>query len=289
MSRILISGATGNVGAEVIRAFPRKRNGTEVVAAVRTPAHISEGLKAQVDEVVRFDIEDSATFDAALREVDTLFLLRPPQISDAKKYFTPLVEAARQAGVQHIVFLSVQGADSNTVIPHFKIEQIILQSGIPYTFLRPAYFFQNFLGNLHKDLVEKDEIFLPAGKAKFTLIDTRDIGAVAVNVMLHPEEHISKAYDLTNNELFHFGEMAQVLSQHLGRPITYRSPNLLKFFLRKKKEGVPTMFILVMIMLHYLPRFSKPPTRTEHVAQITGRKAISFAEFVKDYRKELSK
>jgi uncharacterized protein YbjT (DUF2867 family) len=288
MTRILISGATGNVGREVIRAFPRERPEIRVVAAVRTPAHFPKDLKAHVDEVVRFDIEDSATFDKALREVNTLFLLRPPQISDANKYFTPLIEAARQADIRHIVFLSVQGADSNTVIPHHKIEQIIVQSGVPYTFLRPAYFFQNFLGNLHKDLVERNEIFLPAGKAKFTLIDTRDIGAVAAQVILHPQKYMWKAYDLTNDELLNFGEMAQTLSQQLGRKIRYRSPNLLKFFLRKKKEGVPAVFILVMIMLHYLPRFSKPPQRSEHVREITGKPPISFAGFVRDYREELS-
>lgn len=289
MQKILISGATGNVGVEVIRAFPGQRQETEVLAAVRNPARFPDELKIHVDDVLRFDIEDSDTFDTALKGIDTLFLLRPPQVSDAKKYFKPLIEAAQRAEIQHIVFLSVQGADSNSVIPHHKIEQIILQSGIPYTFLRPAYFFQNYLGNLHKDLVERNEIFLPAGKAKFTLIDTRDIGAVAAEVMLHPQKHDFKAYDLTNDELLNFGEMAQILSQHLNRQIRYRSPNLLKFFLRKKNEGVPIPFILVMIMLHYLPRFSKPPLRSEYVRRITGRNPISFAEFVKDYREELSR
>lgn len=289
MQKILISGASGNVGVEVIRAFPRERQVIELLAAVRNPAHFPEELKSRVDNVLLFDIEDPSTFGTALKGIDTLFLLRPPQISDANKYFMPLVGAARSADIKHIVFLSVQGADSNSVIPHHKIEQIILQSGIPYTFLRPAYFFQNYLGNLHKDLVEKSEIFLPAGKARFTLVDTRDIGAVAAEVMLVPEEHDFKAYDLTNDELLNFGEMADILSRELGRSISYRSSNLLKFFLRKKKEGVPTPFILVMIMLHYLPRFSKPPVRSECVRHIIGRKPISFTDFVRDYREKLSK
>jgi uncharacterized protein YbjT (DUF2867 family) len=289
MQRILISGATGNVGVEVIRALPRERKEFQVVAAERTPKKFPENLKSYVDDVVHFDFEDAASFGSAFQGTDTLFLLRPPQISDVKKYFTPLVEAARKAGIQHIVFLSVQGADSNTVIPHYKIEQLIIQSGIAYTFLRPAYFFQNYLGNLHKDLVEKSEIFLPAGQARFTLVDTRDIGAVTAEVILHTQEHAAKAYDLTNEELLNFGEMANILSRELGRNIRYRSPNLLKFFLRKKKEGVPTPFILVMIMLHYLPRFSKPPQRSDHVRQITGKDPVSFAEFVRDYQEKLSR
>ena len=289
MQKILVSGATGNVGMEVIRAFPRERRGIQLIAAGRKPEDCPEHLRSLIDDVVQFDFEKTDTFDQSLKGVHTFFMLRPPQISDAKKYFMPLVEAAQRADVRHIVFLSVQGAEANSVIPHHKIEQIIVQSGIPYTFLRPAYFFQNYLENLHKDLVERDEIFLPAGKAKFTLVDTRDIGAVAAKVMMHPQQHASKAYELTNDELLNFGEMADILSLELGRNIRYRSPNLLKFFLRKKKEGVPTPFILVMIMLHYLPRFGNPPIRTGHVREITGRNPIRFAEFVKDCREKLSK
>lgn len=288
IQKILISGATGNVGVEVIRAFPRERQATKIIAAVRNPSRFPDELRESVDGVVKWDIEDPSTFNTALKGIHTLFLLRPPQISDAKKYFLPLVESAQRTGIRHIIFLSVQGADSNSVIPHHKIEQIVLQSGIPYTFLRPAYFFQNYLGNLHKDLIERKEVFLPAGKARFTLIDVRDIAAVTTQVMLRPEEHVAKAYDLTNNELLNFEEMAAILSEELGQKIRYRSPNLIKFFLRKRKEGMPTPLILVMIMLHYLPRFSKPPQRSAWVQKITGRAPVSFATFARDYREPLT-
>jgi len=80
-------------------------------------------------------------------------LLRPPQISDVKKYFAPLVETAKKSSIKHIVFLSVQGVDNSKIIPHHKIEKSIVDSKIIYTFLRPAYFMQNFTTTLRNDLV----------------------------------------------------------------------------------------------------------------------------------------
>ena len=80
-------------------------------------------------------------------------MLRPPQISDVKKYFAPLVETAKKSSIKHIVFLSVQGVDNSKIIPHHKIEKSIVDSKIIYTFLRPAYFMQNFTTTLRNDLV----------------------------------------------------------------------------------------------------------------------------------------
>jgi len=287
MKKILVSGATGNVGRAVIDAFSAEQTENEVLAGVHKPDQFPEDLRNKVHQVVHLDLEEPETFGPGLQGINSLFLLRPPQLSDAKK-FEPLIQAAQDALVNHIVFLSVQGADTNTVIPHHKIEQIILGSNIPYTFLRPAYFLQNFLTSLHQELVEKNRVFLPTGKAKFTLVDVRDIGAFAAKVMLDPPNHLNQAYDLTNEELLDFGTMAKILSKELGRPIRYESPNPVRFFAYKRQEGTPAMFILVMIMLHYLPRFSKPPQRTNHIQEVTGQKPIGFAQFVQDHRNELS-
>ena len=229
---------------------------------------------------IRFDFANSATFAPALQNIDLLFLLRPPQLSDVKKYFKPLVEITKQSSVKHIVFLSVQGVEKSTVIPHHKIEQLIVASGIPYTFIRPAYFMQNFTTALRNDLVNHQRIYLPAGQAKFTLIDVEDIGAVTASVLAEPQKHINKSYDLTNHETLTFTEMAEKISKGIGKTINYISPNPIRFFWSKRRENVPTMLILVMIMLHYLPRFQKTPETTEWVKNITGREPISFDGFV---------
>ena len=206
--------------------------------------------------------------------------MRPPQLSEVNKYFKPIIALAVSSGVKHIVFLSVQGVEKSKIIPHHKIEKLIVASKIPSTFLRPAYFMQNFTTTLHSDLVKHHRIFLPAGNAKFTLVDVKDIGKVAAKVLIETEKHLNKAYELTNHEKLSFEEMAEKLSKGLNTKISYKSPNLFKFFMVKRKEKIPIMLILVMIMLHYLPRFQKEPETTDWVNKIINDEPKTFDEFV---------
>ena len=280
--KILVTGATGNVGMAVIKSLNKLTHNLDIIAGIKNFSKDKEKLIGYNIGFVKFDFMDSATYKPALENCDLLFLLRPPQISDTNKYFKPLIGVARQIDVKHIVFLSVQGVEKSTIIPHHKIEKLILDSKIPYTFLRPAYFMQNFLGSLHHDLVVKKKIFLPAGSAKFTLVDVHDIGDVAAVIMINSNKHINSSYELTNNEKMSFGEMATQLSNELGEKITYESPNLLNFYWTKRKEKIPFMLVLVMMMLHYLPRFQKEPLITNCVKNIIQKEPKTFVEFIKE-------
>lgn len=280
MDRILITGATGNVGLEIIRALSEKSPKSEIYAGVKDPGKADERLLGDHVKKVAFDFTKRDSIAQAFRTCDILFLLRPPQISDVKKYFAPLIDLASEQAVKHIVFLSVQGVEKSTIIPHHKIEKLIVESGINYTFLRPAYFMQNFLTTLRKDLIRRDLIYLPAGDARFTLIDLYDVGRVGAEVLLNSESHMNQAYDLTNDEQLTFEEMAKQLSEVLGRNIRFKSPDLLSFYLKKKKNGMEYGMIMVMIMLHFLPRFQKTPETTNSVNNLTGFVPASFREFI---------
>jgi uncharacterized protein YbjT (DUF2867 family) len=287
MKSVLITGATGNVGLEVIKSLENISHSLSIYAGVRDVVKDGEILAKFEGKPTLFDFTDVSTYKV-LSDCDILFLLRPPQISDTEKYFKPLIESAKVQQVKHIVFLSVQGVEKSSIIPHHKIEKMIVESGINYTFLRPAYFMQNFITTLHPDIVQR-RIFLPAGKAKFSLIDVRDIGRVAAKIISEIGSHVNSAYDLTCNERLSFREMAEKLSNGLGVKISFESPNLLKFFLKKRKEKVAFGYILVLIMLHYLPRFQKIPPISVWVEKITGSKPIEFSQFVKDYKIKLIK
>jgi len=287
MTNVLITGATGNVGIEVLFALKKLEHQLEIYAGVRDTEFGNEKLSNFNIKTIKFDFKNIETFFPALKEVDILFLLRPPQISDVKKYFAPLIETAKKSSVKHIVFLSVQGVENSKIIPHHKIEKFIVDSRIPYTFLRPAYFMQNFTTTLRNDLVNNHRIYLPAGQAKFTIIDAENIGSVTAKVLIEPQNHINKSYELTNNETLTFAEMAEKISNGIGKTIKFISPNLLHFFLTKRKENMPTMLILVMIMLHYFPRFQKTPKTTEWVKIITGQEPKSFDDFVLTNKNQL--
>jgi len=281
MPRILITGATGNVGQAVLQAFSGQSNDIEVLAGVRS----TKNDKLQGFPTIQFEFGDDHSVDTALNNCNILFLLRPPQLTDIARYFEPLIASAKKNRVQHIVFLSVQGAEKSSVIPHHKIEKRIKDSGIPYTFIRPAYFMQNFTTTLLEDIVEHHRVYLPAGNAKFTLIDVADVGEVAADILKNPIPHAGKAYALTNQEQLSFEEMTAIIAEETRLPVTYTSPNLLSFFVTERKKGLSTGYIFVLIMLHYLPRFSATPEMTNFVETITGRPATSFRAFIRKHRK----
>jgi len=100
--------------------------------------------------------------------------------------------------------------------------------------------------------------------------------------------HSGKSYKLTNNEQLSFEEMAAKLSNGLNREINYISPNLVNFYVTKRRQKMPNALILVMIMLHYLPRFQKEPTTTDCIKNILKRKPGSFDHFVAENKVNLS-
>jgi len=286
MAKVLITGATGNIGTAVIHALSQLTHDLDLFAGVRNIIEDKIKLGRYNIKFSQFDFTDVKSYQPALQACDILFLLRPPQILDVEKYFKPIIETCQDVGVKHIVFLSVQGVEKSKIIPHYKIEKLIVDSEIPYTFLRPAYFMQNFTTTLRKDLVNKNLIYLPAGNAKFTLIDVRDIGSVGAIILTNLAQYINQAFELTCTERLTFSEMAGLLSTQLGRRIQFKSPNLINFFLSKKREKTPTMLILVMIMLHYFPRFQAQPAISDWVERIIDRQPITFEQFIKD-NKEL--
>lgn len=288
MINILITGGTGNVGIEVLKSLKKLTLTLNIIAGVRDPTNDSDKLKDYNIDTVKFDIEDSLTFTSAFHTIDVIFLMRPPQISDVKKYFKPLIHSAVEARIKHIVFLSVQGVEKSRVIPHYKIEKLIVESNIPYTFLRPAYFMQNFSTTLRNDLVNKQRIFLPAGNAKFTLVDVGDIGNVAAAILTNPANYINKCYELTCLQKLTFYEMAEKLSDGIGKKISYESPDIFTFYRTKRKEKTAPFLILVMIMLHFFPRFQKEPCVTDCIEIITGKQPIAFEQFIYNNKKLLT-
>lgn len=275
--KILITGASGNVGKATLAALEQLKSETlQVLAATR---HKDKTKESDPFEPVYFDFAQPESYLDHLHQYDSILLLRPPQLADSEKYFKPFTDALQPN--QHVVFLSVQGAEKMSWVPHHKIENLLQHCQASYTFLRPAYFMQNFEGDLHEDLVKRHQIFLPAGKSKFNLIDVKDIGKVAAHVLANPAVHQQQAYELTGKENLTFAEMAEIITRITGVTIDYQSPNVIKFYFNKKRHGIPHGKILVMIMLHFLPRLSKgEPQVSQWVKKITGKEPESFENYV---------
>lgn len=276
MQKVLITGATGQVGKEVITYLDR--SGLEVIPAVRNV----ENAKELFDLNCRhFDFDDEETFDTAFPEIDILFLLRPPHISEVDKYFYPLLKKAEHYGIGKVVFLSVQGADKSKVIPHNRIERLIRELGFEYIFVRPGYFMQNLTTSLLPEIKSDKSITLPAGDAVFNWIDVSNIGEVTAKFIENFDAEKGNAYDITGEENLNFEDVSLILSNELGERVNYKSVNPLRFFLKKKKEGIPNGFAVVMTILHFLPRFQAPPEISDHYERMTGKKPTRLVEFIR--------
>lgn len=135
---LLVTGATGTVGRLLVDALVAA--GAEVGAASRQPAAADPPVVP-----VRLDFADPTTYDAAFAGVETLFLVRPPALARPQRDLLPALSAARQQGLRHVVFLSVQGVERLRVVPHARIEQWLRDSGLGWTFLRASFFDQNLI------------------------------------------------------------------------------------------------------------------------------------------------
>lgn len=279
-SPILVIGALGNVGAEVVKCL--QSQGSNVRTADIDERKLKERFGDFV-EAVHFDFFKPETYKAAFHKVEKIFLLRPPQITDVERYLFPAIDAAKRADVRHVVFLSLIGIEKMTVVPHYKVERYLQKIGLQTTFLRCSFFMQNLNTTHRKEIKERSEIFVPAGKAKTSFIDVRDIGAAAA-VTLTEEGHAGKNYDLTGSEGLDYGEATRSMSEVLGRRIIYRDPDPLYFLVQTVRRGTPFHYALVMTGLYMSTRFGMAKSVTNDVKRLTGREPITFRQYVQDYR-----
>ncbi|PKP08329.1 MAG: NmrA-like family protein [Bacteroidetes bacterium HGW-Bacteroidetes-4] len=281
MNSILITGATGNIGFEVIRFLFKTHTNNRIVAGVRNLEKAKTLFKDYPKlEYVYFDFEDSSSFTPALKGINRVFLLRPPHLSAVDKYFKPFIATIKQNNINELVFLSVQGAEKSKVIPHNKIERLVIENQLDYIFLRPSYFMQNLTTTLLDGIKTKREIVLPSGNAKFNWIDIENIGEAGAMLLQQFTAYKNQSFELTGLENESFDRVTALINQEVKHPISYRRVNPFGFFAIKKRKGMETGMIWVMLLLHYLPRVQKPPRITTVYEQLTGKKPTTLKAFI---------
>ncbi|OIP02031.1 MAG: NmrA-like family protein [Bacteroidetes bacterium CG2_30_33_31] len=290
MSNILITGATGNIGFEVIRFLSNIDSPNRIIDGVRNINKAKIFFKNYPNlDYINFDFEDIETFDNALSGIDSIFLLRPPQISDVETYFKPLILKIKERNIKKIVFLSVQGAEKSKVIPHNKIERLIEENGLDFIFLRPSYFMQNLTTTLINDIKTKRGIILPSGKAKFNWIDIENIGEVGAILLDKFDDFKNQAIEITGLENESFARVAELINNSIDNPIEYKNVNPFRFYQIKKSEGMVKGMIIVMILLHFLPRFQKEPQISDFYESLTGKKPTDLKSFIEREKKQFEK
>ncbi|WP_438446477.1 SDR family oxidoreductase [Gorillibacterium sp. sgz5001074] len=279
VNNALITGITGNVG--LYAAQELHRQGYQVTGAVTSPEHARQKL-GEAYRLVRFDFREPATYAEALDGVDRIFLMRPPALSDPGQ-LAPFVAAAKARGVRHVVFLSLLGIEKNPFPPHAKIEKLLAASGMAYTFLRPSFFMQNLTGPHLEDIRDRNDVFVPAGRAPVSFIDTRDIGEAVARILMNPDSHANRAYDLTGGEAITYHQAAAILTEVLERPITYSNPSTFRFRREKLRQGVDRSYVTVMCGLYLMTKLGMAKRVTGELERILGRRPNTFGAFARDH------
>lgn len=222
---VLVAGATGQQGGAVARALLRQ--GVKVRALTRNVTKAGQ-LKGLGAEVALGDLTNPASLAAALRGVKKMFLVTTPfeagMDAEVQQGVTG-AEAAKAAGVEHLVYTSVGSAHKNTGIPHFetkwKVEQQIKTLGLPATILRPVFFMENFGAPWMSSWAQQGKLVFPVPPdRKLQMVALQDIGAFAAAAFTRPKEFIGQAIDLAGDGLTLPNALA-IISKALGKPIQY--------------------------------------------------------------------
>jgi uncharacterized protein YbjT (DUF2867 family) len=202
------------------------------------------------------------------------------------------LDAAKEAGVEQIVFLSIIGADHNCLVPHYAIERAIEHLHIPATFLRASFFMQNLHTTHCDDIRLRDQLFIPAGNGKTSFIDVRDIAAVAAKALTKPtnDGHSREglrgnhAYEITGGEALDYQEVAEIFTAVLKRSIYYAKPSLPSFIWQMSRQEFSLPFVLVMAGIYTTTRFGLADTVTSDVQRLLDRPPLSMQNYVEDYQ-----
>ncbi len=267
---ILVTGATGHIGKELIPLLIEAGQPVRVFTRdERKVAHLDACVECAVG-----DFDKPETLSPAMKGVERLFLITYQTQQDIN-----VLDAAKKAGVQHIVKLSTLEATEHKIKVgewHYEREEMIRLSGLDWTFLRPGMFMSNSIDWWAESIKGQGSVFFPGGKkGKVAPIDPRDVAAAAA-VALTQSGHAGQAYELTGSQLFTIGEMVQVISGVLGKPIQYVDIPPLAAKLFMLKSGMDkTLVNALMEMLASLRR-NEGAVVTETFQRLTGRLPRTF-------------
>lgn len=279
---ILLTGATGSVGFELAKLFAA--HGIAAKAMVRSSASADKFTDLAGIQPVMGNFDDAGSLDEAVAGIERAFLVTN-STERAEAQQLAFVAAAKRAGVKHIVKLSQLHAAAESPVRflryHAVVEQAIRDSGMDYTFLRPNLFMQGLLG--FKDTIAQGQLFAPIGDSKVSLVDVRDIAAVAF-AALTKSSHAGQSYDITGPEALSHAEIAARIGAAIGRDVAFieippeamREAVIQVGFLPWQADG------LIEDYAHYAR--GEAESVNPDVSAVIGQPARSFEAFLNDYR-----
>lgn len=280
-AKILIAGATGTNGSELIKQLSQRN--IPVRALVRD-AETSAALASDTVELVQGDLADPASLAGAFDGIEKAYIVTAIA-PETPNWFRNFFTAAKAAGVKHVVKFSGMGADihspSEVIRQHGESDQNLIESGLSYTILRPNSFHQNMLWQAEA-IAAQGQFYLPLGNAKQSTVDVRDIAEATVKVLTETG-HENKIYELSGPEGLSFHDVAEQLCEVLGKPVDYVAIPGEAAKAAMLEQGMPEWSANVLVEIQELFATGKYAYVTDDLERLLGRKPRSFREFAEDF------
>ena len=270
--KILVIGATGNVGRPLVKALLARGEAVKAASRNGKPLDGAEG--------VVFDVADPMTFPKAFEDVDRAFVMLPSGYTEAKALLLPVIEAAATRGVK-VVLQSVLGVDADDSIPYRQAEIALETSGVRWVVLRPNWFTDNFVNYWKPGIDAAGVIAVPAADGKSSFIDARDIADSAA-AALTTDRFDGKAFNLTGPEALGYAEAAALISEAIGKPVAYQAVDDDTFVGILVGGGVPEVYARFLASIFYPVREGWTAVVTDDVRTLTGHPARQVADWVKE-------
>jgi len=263
--RVLVLGATGKTGSRV--AGRLSALGVSVRTAARGGADI------------RFDWDNLATFEGALRGVTGVYLVSPVMRVDFAGMVSDFLDQAEQAGVRNVTYLSAYGMEHARAEVALRAVELDLESrgSFTHSIIRPAWFMQNFSETFLKPV--QDEIVVPGGTGAEAFVSAEDIASVAAATLAEPGRHAGRSYAPTGPESLTLDEAARIISAAAGRPIVYRDMDRAEWVGAMVRSGVPAEYGEVLRTLTETIASGRGSRPNGDVLAATGAAPVSFADF----------
>lgn len=274
-NHILVTGASGNIGTPLVQQLRAKGADFSVLR--------SQGPADATTRVASYTDVEALT--RAFEGVDTLFLLLP-LVENKLSLAANAALAAKRAGVRHIVRSSGAGADafSTFALPRLqgKVDELIAATGIVTTFIRPAAFMQNF-SSWMAGQVKAGTVYAAHGDAAQSLVDTRDIAAVAATVLGNPALHAGRAYTITGGESLTTHQFVAEIAKATDQPVSYQPVSFEQAWQAMAGMGTPGWMVELLDSLNRIVAAGYAAGISPDTEQLLGRAPITAQTFVRDH------
>lgn len=275
-STVVVTGATGRLGGRVARRLAERDVPQRLL--VRSPERAPQLPGATP---VRGSYDDHDAVVQGLTGAETVLMVSASESADRLAQHRTFVDAAVEAGVRHLVYISFFGAAPDAVFTlardHFHTEEHIRSTGLAYTFLR-----DNIYADFVPDLTGADGVIRgPAGQGRAAFVAQDDIADAATEILNRPAEHAGEVYDLTGPESLSLAEAAAVLSEVQGRTVTYHQETVEEAYASRASYGAPQWQLDAWVSTYTAIAEGQLDGVSDAVPRLTGRPATSVADVVR--------